>query len=242
VATPPRELLTADEEVALGRRVRAGDLSARDELVQRNRYFALRFANSYRRRCRCRCQADLDQAALLGLVEGANAFDPDRHPGKRFATIARYYVRLEILNYLYGRPLIRIPHSARPSELARRPLGDEVNPRWYEHRAWIEISAARAGHVVQGHDDELDHPDPSQCCLGLEDSHAKALEQLRLGLEMLPPWHAEVIRRRFGLGGRPKETAQAIAREAGVSTTAVFAIQRAALGRLRKEMTVSISA
>ena len=103
--------LTAAEEVALGRRVRAGDLAARDELVQRNRFFALQFANSYRRRCRCRSQADLDQAALLGLIEGANAFDPDRHPGRKFITIARYYVQMEILAYLYSRPLIRIPHQ-----------------------------------------------------------------------------------------------------------------------------------
>ena len=92
--------------------------------MQRNRRLALYLANSYQRRCRCR-DSDLSQAALLGLIRGANAYDPDRHPGKTFAAIARYYVRLEILDYLYGRPLIRIPHSARPTEIARRPLVGE---------------------------------------------------------------------------------------------------------------------
>lgn len=236
--------LTAAEEVALGRRVRAGDLAARDELVQRNRFFALQFANSYRRRCRCRSQADLDQAALLGLIEGANAFDPDRHPGRKFITIARYYVQMEILAYLYSRPLIRIPHSARPSELARRPVTGDVTPKWKEHRAWTEICAARAGKVVQGHDDELDHPDPSQCRRDqdIDDSHAENLEQLRLGLEALPTWHAEVIHRRFGLGGRPRQSARTIARETGVSRQTVFNVQKLALRQLRAAMTGSISA
>ena len=227
---------------ALGRRVRAGDLVARDELVQRHRPLALYIANSYQRRCRCR-ENDLPQAALLGLIRGANAFDPDRHPGKTFAAIARYYVKLEILDYLYGRSLIRIPHSARPTEIAKRPIGAvRMNTKWTEHRAWIEHCAARAAKVVQGHDVELDHPDPSQFCPGLEDSHAEDLEKLRLGLEMLPPWHAEVVRRRFGLGGRLKQTADSIAREAGVSTCTIFKIQRLALGRLRKEMKAAIPA
>ena len=231
---------SAPSDDALGRRARAGDLVARNELVRRHESFALYHANIYKHRFRCR--DDLYQAARLGLVEGANAWDPKNHPETQFLTIARYYVRMEILAYLYGRRLIRIPHSARLSELARKPLGEKKLNGWSKHRAWTEQCAARAGHVVQGHDVELDHPDPSQSFPDSDDSHAMALEQLRLGLEMLPPWHAEVLCRRFGLGGRPKETARTIAREAGVSTTAVFAIQRAALGRLRKTMTAAIPA
>ena len=105
------DLLTAAEEVALGRRVRGGDLVARDELVRRHRPFAVYLARSYGRRCHCR-EDDLFQAALLGLIRGADSWNPDNRPGKRFITFARYYVRLEILAYLYDRPLIRIPHSA----------------------------------------------------------------------------------------------------------------------------------
>ena len=233
--------LTAADESALGRRVRdAGDLVARDELVRRHRPFAIYLGRSYQRRCRC-WEDDVVQAALLGLIKGANAWDPDDPDadGKRFITFARYYVRMEVMAYLYyGRRLIRIPHSARPSELARKPVPDESRPKWKQHHSWIEISAARAGHVVQGHDVELDHPDPSQSFPDSDDTHAENLEQLRLGLEMLPPWHAEVIRRRFGIG-RPKETARAIAQEAGVAKQTVFNVQRAALGRLRQIVVAS---
>lgn len=234
-------LLTADQEVELGRRARGGDLVARDELVQRHRRLAIYLASSYRRRCGCR-EDDLFQAALLGLVKGAAAWDPDHHSKKKFVTFVRYYVRMEILDYLYGRQLIRIPHSARPTEMARRPVVGEKQPKWKVYRAWTEHCVALAGHVVQGHDDELNYPDPSQCCPGLESSHAEDLEQLRLGLGMLPAWHAEVICRRFGLGGRPKQSARTIARETGVSRQTVFNVQRQALQRLRKTMTASISA
>jgi RNA polymerase sigma factor (sigma-70 family) len=223
------DLLTVDEEVELGRRVRAGDIAARNELVERNWSLAMHLANSYGRRCRCR-ETDLSQSALLGLVRGANAYDPDRHPGKKFATIARYYVRLEILGYLYGRQLIRIPHSARPAEMVKRPVKGDSG--WYQYRAWTESAVARAGTVVQGSDRELNYPDPSQSSQEVDDSRVKNLEQLRSGLEKLPPWQAEVLRRHFGLHGRA-ETVRSIAREAGLSTQAVFAIQRSALKRLR---------
>lgn len=241
VTTAPGELLICDEEVELGRRARGGDLVARDELVYRNRPFAIYFARLYGRRCRCR-EDDLVQAALLGLVEGANAWNPDQPPGRKFITFARYYVRMEILAFLYGRSLIRIPHSARLTELARRPVVGEVKSGWKEHRAWTVHCVARAATIVQGNDDELNHPDPSQSCPGLEDSHAEALEQLRLGFEMLPTWHAEVLRRHFGLGGRPKQSARTIARETGVSRQTVFNVQKLALERLRKTMMAAISA
>ena len=231
---PMTDLLTVDEEVELGRRGRAGDIAARDELVERNWSLAMHLANRYGRLCRCQ-ETDLSQSALLGLVRGANAFDPDRHPGKKFATIARYYVRLEILAYLYGRQLIRVPHSARPGEMAKkRPVKGDSG--WHQYRAWTEIAVARAGTVAQGSDRELNYPDPSQSSQEVNDSRAKNLEQLRSGLETLPPWQAEVLRRHFGLHGRAQETVRSIAREAGLSTQAVFAIQRSALQRLRRAM------
>lgn len=232
------DLLTCDEEVALGRRVRGGDLVARDELVHRNRPFAIYLARSYGRRCQCR-EDDLYQSALLGLIRGAATWDPDACPGKRFITYARYYLRLEILAYLYDRPLIRIPHSARVSELAKHPLGVRQSG-WTGYREWTETCVAKAAKVVQGHDGELNHPDPSQYLDSDDsDSHAGDLEELRLGLELLPPWHAEVLRRLFGLDGRPRQSAVTIAREAGVCRQTVAAIQRSALRRLREILATS---
>ncbi|MGZ5973770.1 MAG: sigma-70 family RNA polymerase sigma factor [Isosphaeraceae bacterium] len=227
------QLLTCDEEVALGRRVRGGDVVARDELVRWHQPFAVYLAAWYGRRCQCR-EDDLFQAALLGLIRGADTWNPDGCPGKRFITYARYYVRLEILAYLYDRPLIRIPHSARATELAKHPLGMR-KPGWQDYREWTAGCVANAARVVQGQDAELNYPDSSQYP-DSDDSHVGNLEQLRLGLEMLPPWHAEVIRRLFGLDDRPRESINSIALEAGICRQTVSAIQKLALKRLRKIM------
>jgi RNA polymerase sigma factor (sigma-70 family) len=228
-------LLTSDEEVELGRRVRAGDLVARNELVERNRCFALHVANAYGRRCQCR-ESDLDQSALLGLVRGADAYDPDRHPGKRFLTIARYYVRLEIINYLYGRQLIRIPHSARPAELAKaNRQGKGSGTKWERYRQLSEIFTANAALVKHGNDTQLNRADPSQSP-DLDDLDVDEIEQLRLGLEMLSPWHADVLRRRFGLDGKPRETVRKIAQEVGLSKTSIVRIEKRALKRLREAL------
>jgi RNA polymerase sigma factor (sigma-70 family) len=231
-------LLTAAETVALGRRVRGGDLVARDALVQEHRPFAVYLASLYGRRCRCR-EDDLFQSALLGLIRGVNAWDPDGHPGKTFLTYVRYHVRAGILDYLYDRSLIRIPHSARPTEMARRPVAGMVKLKWKEHRAWIEHCVAKSARVVQGQDAELNHPDSSQCDLDVDESHAEDLEQLRLGLGMLPLWHAEVLSRRFGLGGRPRQTIRTIAEEAGIGRQTVWNVQNRALQRLRKIMVIT---
>ena len=68
-----------------------------------------------------------------------------------------------------------------------------------------EGTVARAAKVVQGHDEELNYPDPSQAHLMVDDLHAKDLERLHSGLETLPPWQAEVLRRHFGLHGTPRK-------------------------------------
>ena len=75
-------------------------------------------------------------------------------------------------------------------------------PGWKGYREWTETCVAKAGRVVQGQDAELDYPDSSQYP-DSDDSHAEDLEQLRLGLEMLPPWHAEVFRGCLGWTAGP---------------------------------------
>ena len=109
---------------------------------------------------------------------------------------------------------------------------------WTGYREWTETCVAKAGRVVQGQDAELDYPDSSQYP-DSDDSHAKDLEQLQLGLERLPPWHAEVLRRRYGLGGRRRQTVRTIADETGISRQTVCNVQRAALKRLRKIMAIT---
>ena len=225
-------LLTADEEVDLGRRARKGDLASRNELVERNRPFASSLALSYARRCRC-YDDDLYQAADLGLVRGAEAFDPETHPNTKFSTIARYYIRAELLNYLYdGRRLVRVPHNMRPGEIKNHPLG-AAKAKWKTNREWAIQCAARASSPVQQHEDEEQIVDRSQPWSELESSRAETVEMVRAALDRLPPLHEDMVRRLFGIGV-PRQTARTIAREYGTSRESVYNLQRRALGELRE--------
>jgi len=224
-------LLTADEEVALGRRARRGDLAARNELVERNRRFARSLAHGYARRCRC-YDDDLYQAANLGLVRGANAFDPQAYPNTKFSAIARHYIRAELLSYLYGRQLVRVPHNMRPGEIKNHPL-ETTKPRWKATREWAIQCAARASSRVQQHEDEEQIVDRSQPWSELESSRAETVEMVEAALDRLPPLHEDIVRRRFGIGV-PRQTARAIAQEYGTSRESVYNLQRRALTELRE--------
>jgi RNA polymerase primary sigma factor len=75
---------TLDEEIALGRRIAAGEAAAVHELVERHLRFVIRVAKRYRG---WRLPMDdLINAGNLGLLHAARRFDPAR--GVRFLTYA----------------------------------------------------------------------------------------------------------------------------------------------------------
>lgn len=82
-------LLTADEEVALARRVQAGDMAARDELYQRNMRLVLKIASTYPQRGLD--FDDLVQEGSIGLLRAIEKFDPDR--GFKFSTYATWWIK-----------------------------------------------------------------------------------------------------------------------------------------------------
>lgn len=72
-----------DAEERLLRRYRAGDLSARDELIELLRPFAQRLAARYRHTAES--QEDLEQVAYVGLLKAIDRHDPRLGPFMRYA-------------------------------------------------------------------------------------------------------------------------------------------------------------
>jgi len=85
--------ITAEEEKALGRRIRKGDSTAIEALVTAN----LRFVVSYAKRYRGRGLSFLDliNEGNVGLIEGARRFNPDKNV--KFITYAVWWVRQAII-------------------------------------------------------------------------------------------------------------------------------------------------
>src|SRR5437868_10947115 len=144
-------LLTQKEEIALARKVRAGDQEAMQELVKRNLRFVISVAKKYQNRGLP--LTDLIGEGNVGLLTAARKFDPDQ--GVKFISYAVWWIRQAILAALarQGRT-VRVPLNrtadlsriVRTAEYLRQTLRREPTPE--------EISDAtklsRSGAVPRG--------------------------------------------------------------------------------------------
>ncbi|GHU01518.1 RNA polymerase sigma factor RpoS [Betaproteobacteria bacterium] len=85
-------LLSAEEEVALTRRVREGDFAARQTMIERNLRLVVNIAKHYLNRGIP--LLDLVEEGNLGLIHALEKFDPER--GFRFSTYATWWIRQNI--------------------------------------------------------------------------------------------------------------------------------------------------
>ena len=131
VSTTP--LLTAQQEIAIAKRVRAGDQEAMQELVKRNLRFVISVAKKYQNRGLP--LIDLIGEGNVGLLTAARKFDPDQ--GVKFISYAVWWIRQAILASLarQGRT-VRVPLNrtadlsriVRTAETLRQELRREPTP------------------------------------------------------------------------------------------------------------------
>lgn len=100
------ELLTAEEEVELGRRMAEGDEEARRRMIICNLRLVVTIAKRYSRGGQN--LLDLIEDGNLGLIRAASKFDYSR--GFRFSTYASYWIKQSIKRGIAGQSrAIRIP-------------------------------------------------------------------------------------------------------------------------------------
>ena len=105
-AISTRELLTADQEKELARRIQTGDQSAREELAEANLRLVVKVARKFKHPDLT--LADLVQEGNLGLLEAVDKFDPDK--GCRFSTYACWWIRQAISRAIANKGrTIRLP-------------------------------------------------------------------------------------------------------------------------------------
>ncbi|THF65755.1 RNA polymerase sigma factor RpoS [Pseudothauera nasutitermitis] len=246
-------LLTAQEEAALARRVRAGDFEARQIMIERNLRLVVNIAKHYLNRGIP--LLDLVEEGNLGLMHALEKFDPER--GFRFSTYATWWIRQNIERAIMNQSrTIRLPvHVVKELNQvlrAQRHLeaagNGESSLEEIARRLDRPVEDVRAILALSEHTASLDAPldiDPS-LSIGesLADEHAEPPESqihtgeieslIREWIAMLNDKQCLVIRHRYGLDECEVMTLEELAAQLGLTRERVRQIQLEALGQLRR--------
>lgn len=216
VAIPTRE-----EEIELARRIQAGDLEARNELVERNEPLAIDWA----RRFDLVCDEDAYQEARLGLMEAADRFDPDA--GTKFSTYAVHWLRLKLVRWRWTRrQIIRIPAYQQ----YRSNTKNECRERYRE-------DVERACGVVSYDAGDVDGWDIAATQPETDDVADYDAAELQAAMCRLRGRYRLVLAARYGLDGEERKSLYELAETLGVCKERVRQIQRKAEKELRGILT-----
>jgi RNA polymerase primary sigma factor len=249
-------LLTREEEVELAQRIERGDLEAKEKLINSNLRLVLKFARAYEGHGLS--FPDLVQEAMLGLIRASEKFDYRK--GFKFSTYAVIWIRQALQRGLdnSGRQ-IRIPaHVAQQERKVNRvanelatELNREATDEEVAERAELNLDEVLALRDLTEVSTSLDLPvGEGETTLGELHSDDKAspadevLEQERdraveAAVATLPDQAAEVIRLRFGTGGRQALSVRETAKHLGLRQKIVEQLEQQGLRQLAKERSLS---
>jgi RNA polymerase primary sigma factor len=245
-------LLTQKEEIALARKVRAGDQDAMQELVKRNLRFVISVAKKYQNRGLP--LTDLIGEGNVGLLTAARKFDPDQ--GVKFISYAVWWIRQAILAALarQGRT-VRVPLNrtadlsriVRTAEYLRQTLRREPTPEEIADATKLSLEVVQSLAALNTGDVRLDAPlDPDGdrslierfIAEDLPDTEDQAMDrflsdEIEAALGTLQRRDAKVLRLYFGLDGGREHTLEEIGGMLGVTRERVRQLRDRALKRLR---------
>ncbi|SDQ30539.1 sigma-70 family RNA polymerase sigma factor [Flagellimonas zhangzhouensis] len=246
------DLITADEEVELAQRIKAGDQIALEKLTKANLRFVVSVAKQYQNQGLT--LPDLINEGNLGLIKAAQRFDETR--GFKFISYAVWWIRQSILQALAEQSrIVRLPLNKIGSinkinktfaflEQAheRTPSAEEIAKELDMTVEDVKQSLKNSGrHVsmdaplIDGEDSNLydvlrsgESPNPDKDLL-----HESLRTEIERALETLTPREADVIRLYFGLAGQHSMTLEEIGETFDLTRERVRQIKEKAIRRLK---------
>jgi RNA polymerase primary sigma factor len=246
------DLITADEEVELAQRIKAGDDRALEKLTKANLRFVVSVAKQYQNQGLT--LPDLINEGNLGLIKAAKRFDETR--GFKFISYAVWWIRQSILQALAEQSrIVRLPlnkigsinkinktfafleqsHERPPSA---EEIAKELDMTINDDKESMKNSGRHVSMdapLVEGEDSNLydvlrsgESPNPDKELL-----HESLRTEIERALETLTPREADVIRLYFGLGDQHPMTLEEIGETFDLTRERVRQIKEKAIRRLK---------
>jgi RNA polymerase sporulation-specific sigma factor len=246
VNTAKLQVLTEKQKIELLKKMKAGDPNAREELIKGNLRLVLsviqRFTN------RGENPDDLFQVGCIGLMKAIDHFDINQ--GVRFSTYGVPMIVGEIRRYLRDNNAIRVSRSLRDTaykamqakermtaSLSREPTIDELSKELDRPREEVVLALGSVvepvslyepvfsdgGDTIYVMDQVGDHNDDNNWLDEI------ALKQALLDLNKR---EKKILALRFFKGKTQMEVAQ----EIGISQAQVSRLEKAALGKIKKNL------
>lgn len=246
------DLITAEEEVELAQRIKAGDSAALEKLTKANLRFVVSVAKQYQNQGLT--LPDLINEGNLGLIKAAQRFDETR--GFKFISYAVWWIRQSILQALAEQSrIVRLPlnkigsinkinkmYAYLEQAHERTPSAEEIAKELDMSVNDVKESMKNSGRhismdapLVDGEDSNLydvlksgESPNPDRELL-----HASLCTEIDRALETLTPREADVIRLYFGLGNQHPMTLEEIGETFELTRERVRQIKEKAIRRLK---------
>ena len=247
------ELLSVEEEVRHARRVKEGDFTARQTMIEHNLRLVVNIAKHYNGRGLQ--LLDLIEEGNLGLIHALEKFDPER--GFRFSTYATWWIRQSIERAIMCQSrTIRLPvHVIKELNMVLRAMRhlethSERDPTAEDVSHLVDLPVGRVRRLLTLNErmTSLDAPLDIDPMLSVGESIADEntlppdirLENIEIEhyvhewLDQLNERQRSVIECRYGLNGLEIHTLEQLAQCLDLTRERVRQIQIEALASLRK--------
>jgi RNA polymerase primary sigma factor len=245
-------LLTAEEERALARRIDQGDMAARDRMIESNLRLVVKIAKRYMNRGLP--FLDLIEEGNLGLIKAVERFKLSKEC--RFSTYATWWIRQSIERALVNQSrTIRLPVHVSDDinkliKITRelvRVYNREPQVKEVAEAMGVEPAYVRRLMVLLKKTYSIEHPMGENNDYSLIDTIedtsvvnpldlAEWLNKYKIIAELLATLNdneKEIIALRFGLDDRDPQTLDTIGRQFGVTRERIRQIEAKSLDKLR---------